>query len=145
MSTERPGPAQIPADMLAFNRQLIEEFRANHGRLSGRFTRSQLLLLTTTGAKSGRPRTAVVGYGKDGERYVAIASGNGAPRHPDWYVNLQANPMATVEVGPEKHLVRARTARKEERDRLTSFVPYLVSQQKLTSREIPIVVLEPAR
>jgi deazaflavin-dependent oxidoreductase (nitroreductase family) len=143
VSTDRPGPAQIPSDMLAFNRQLIEEFRANHGRLGGRFTRSQLLLLTTTGAKSGQPRTAVVGYGKDGERYVAIASGNGAPRHPAWYLNLQANPDVAVEVGPEKLKMRARTAREEERERLTSFVPYLVSQQKLTSREIPIVVLEP--
>ena len=101
-----------------------------------------LMLLTTTGAKSKQERTAVLGFGKDGDRYVVIASGNGAPKHPAWYVNLQANPIATVEVGPDKIKMRARTARPEERERLTPLVPYLVSQQKLTTREIPIVVLE---
>ncbi len=101
MSTEqpgqqRPGPAQIPTDLKAFNRQVIDEFRANHGQLSGQLARSKVLLLTTTGATSGQPRTTVVGFGKDGDRYVVIASGNGAPAHPAWYLNLEANPMATV-------------------------------------------------
>src|SRR5438105_2972444 len=109
-SAQRPGPVQIPSDMKAFNRKLIEEFRANRGQLSGQMAGRNLLLLTTTGARSGQPRTTVLGFGKDGNRYVVVASGNGAPRHPAWYVNLQANPVVTVEVGPEKLELRARTA-----------------------------------
>jgi len=141
-TTPRWSPGQIPTDMKAFNQNLIKEFRANRGQLSGQMAGRSLLLLTTTGAKSRKERTAVLGFGKDGNRYVVIASGNGAPEHPAWYVNLLANPIATVEAGPEKVKVRARTARPDERERLTPLVPYIVSQQKLTSREIPIVVLE---
>jgi deazaflavin-dependent oxidoreductase (nitroreductase family) len=132
----------MPTDMNAFNRQLIEEFRANRGQLSGPMAGRELMLLTTTGAKSGKERTTVIGYRKDGERLVAIASGNGAPSHPAWYLNLQARPIATAEVGPDKFKVRARTSRPEERERLSRLVPYLEAQQKLTTREIPIVVFE---
>jgi deazaflavin-dependent oxidoreductase (nitroreductase family) len=131
--------------MNAFNRKLIEEFRANRGQLSGVLASSQLMLLTTTGAKSGKERTTVIGYRKDGERLVAIASGNGAPSHPAWYLNLEARPIATVEVGSEKFKVRARTARPEERERLKGVVPYIEQQQTLTTREIPIVVFERVR
>ncbi len=80
-TTQRKPPARIPADMNAFNRKLIEEFRANRGQLSGPMAGSQLLVLTTTGAKSGKERTTVIGYRKDGECFVAIASGNGAASH----------------------------------------------------------------
>ena len=140
--TQRKPPPQIPTDMKAFNRKLIEEFRANGGQLSGPMAGRTLMLLTTTGAKSGKERTAVLGFGKDGDRYVVIASGNGAPSHPAWYQNLLARPIATVEVGPDKFKVRARTAGPEERDGLKRFVPYVEQQQTLTEREIPIVVLE---
>ncbi len=140
--TQRKPPPQIPTDMKAFNRKLIEEFRANGGQLSGPMAGRTLMLLTTTGAKSGKERTAVLGFGKDGDRYVVIASGNGAPSHPGWYQNLLARPIATVEVGPDKFKVRARTAGPEERDGLKRFVPYVEQQQTLTKREIPIVVLE---
>ncbi len=140
--TQRKPPPQIPSDMNAFNRKLIEEFRANGGQLSGPMAGRTLMLLTTTGAKSGKERTAVLGFGKDGDRYVVIASGNGAPSHPAWYQNLLARPIATVEVGPDKFKVRARTAGPEERDGLKRFVPYVEQQQTLTEREIPIVVLE---
>ena len=140
--TKRKPPPQIPADMKAFNRKLIEEFRANGGQLSGQMAGRTLMLLTTTGAKSGKERTAVLGFGKDGDRYVVIASGNGAPSHPGWYQNLLARPIATVEVGPDKFKARARTARPEEREQLKRFVPYIEQQQTLTKREIPIVVLE---
>jgi len=140
----RKPPPQIPTDMNAFNRKLIEEFRANRGQLSGQMAGRTLMLLTTTGAKSGKERTAVLGFGKDGDRYVVIASANGARSHPAWYHNLQARPTATVEVGPEKIKVRARTARPEERDGLKHLVPYIEQQQTLTKREIPIVVLERA-
>ena len=146
MSSEQPTPrkppAQIPTDIKAFNRKLIEEFRANRGQLSGQMTGRTLMLLTTTGAKSGKERTTVLGFGKDGNRYVVIASGNGAPSHPGWYQNLLARPIATVEVGPDKFKVRARTARPEEREQLKRFVPYIEQQQTLTTREIPIVVLD---
>jgi deazaflavin-dependent oxidoreductase (nitroreductase family) len=140
--TQRKPPTQIPTDMNAFNRKLIEEFRANRGQLSGQMAGRTLVLLTTTGAKSGKERTAVLGFGKDGDRYVVIASGNGAPSHPAWYRNLLARPIATVEVGPDKFKVRARTARPDEREALKPLVPYIEQQQTLTTREIPIVVLE---
>jgi deazaflavin-dependent oxidoreductase (nitroreductase family) len=84
----------------------------------------------------------VIGFRKDGNRYLAIASGNGAPSHPAWYQNLQARPIATVEVGPDKFEARARTAGPEEREKLKYLVPYLEQQQTLTTREIPIVVFE---
>ncbi len=140
--TQRKPPPQIPTDMNAFNRKLIEEFRANRGQLSGQMAGRTLMLLTTTGAKSGKERTAVLGFGKDGDRYVVIASGNGAPSHPGWYQNLLARPIATVEVGPDKFKARARTAPPEEREQLKRLVPYIEQQQTLTKREIPIVVLE---
>jgi deazaflavin-dependent oxidoreductase (nitroreductase family) len=140
--TQRKPPVEIPNDMNAFNRKLIEEFRANRGQLSGVLASSQLMLLTTTGARSGKERTTVIGYRKDGERLVAIASGNGAPSHPAWYLNLEARPTATVEVGTDKFKVRARTARPEEREQLKRVVPYIEQQQTLTTREIPIVVFE---
>lgn len=140
--SNRPQRPQIPADMKAFNRAVIQEHRANHGRLSGRMAKSQVLLLTTMGARSGEQRTTVLGYGRHGDSLVVIASNNGAPAHPAWYRNLLAQPKATVEVGPEKFEARARTATPDERDELAKAVPYLESQQKLTSREIPLVVLE---
>ncbi len=140
--TQRKPPPRVPTDVNAFNRKLIEEFRANRGQLSGTMAGSSLMLLTTTGAKSGKERTTVIGFRKDGERFVAIASGNGAPSHPAWYRNLQGRPIATVEVGPDKFKVRARTARPEERDQLKRVVPYIEQQQTLTTREIPIVVFE---
>ena len=141
-STRRPGPVEIPADMIAFNRKVIKEFRANRGQLSGPMEGRSLMLLTTTGAKSGKERTAVLGFRKDGDRIVAIASGNGAPSHPAWYLNLQARPIATVEVGADKFKVRARTAAPDEREHLKQVIPYLAQQQSLTTREIPIVVLD---
>ena len=146
MSSEQPPrkqePGQIPGDMLAFNKKVIEDFRANHGKMTGPLAGRTLMLLTTTGAKSGKERIAVLGFGKDGDRHVVIASGNGAPKHPAWYQNLLARPIATVEVGPDKFKARARTARPEEREQLKRLVPYIEQQQTLTTREIPIVVLE---
>jgi deazaflavin-dependent oxidoreductase (nitroreductase family) len=135
---------QIPQDMKAFNRKVIEEFRANGGELSGPMAGRHLMLLTTTGARSGEPRTAVLGFGKEGDTFVVIASANGAADHPAWYRNLVADPRVTVEVGSERFAARARTAQPGERERLAALVPYLEGQQKLTSREIPLVVLERA-
>jgi deazaflavin-dependent oxidoreductase (nitroreductase family) len=83
-----------------------------------------------------------MGYVRHGDRLLAIASNNGAPRHPDWYFNLLATPTATVELASEMFDVRARTAGPDEREELAKLIPYLATQQKLTEREIPIVVLE---
>ena len=128
--------------MKAFNRALVEEWRANDGKLSGPMAGRNLILLTTTGARSGEPRTVVLGFGRQGDKIVAIASNNGAASHPAWYRNLLKRPAATVEVGPDKFAVRARTAKPEERATFATAVPYLERQQQLTEREIPIVVLE---
>ncbi len=138
-ASRRPA---IPPDMKAFNRALIEEWRANGGRLSGRLAQSQLILLTTIGARSGEPHTVVIGYRPHGEELISIASDNGAQNDPAWYGNLLANPIATVELGPDKFEVRARTAGPEERAEYGRLVEYLERQQKLTEREIPIVILE---
>ena len=131
--------------MKAFNRALIEEWRANNGKLSGRMAGRNLILLTTTGSRSGKQRTAVLAFGRHGDSIVAIASNNGAPTHPAWYLNLLKRPTATVELGPDKFEVDARTAKPEEREAFGKVVPYLESQQKLTDRQIPIVVLERVR
>ena len=138
-NTNRP---QIPSDMRAFNKKIVEEFRANRGQLSGPMAGRQLLLLTTTGAKSAEERTVVLGFRPDGDRYVAIASNNGNDVAPAWYANLLANPVATVEIGSEKFQIRASVAGADERARLAPRIEYLAGQQALTSREIPIVVFE---
>jgi deazaflavin-dependent oxidoreductase (nitroreductase family) len=128
--------------MKAFNRQVIDDFRANKGRLSGQMAGRQVLLLTTTGVRSGEPRTTVVGYRRSGDVYVVIAAAGGAPEDPAWYRNLVADPNATIEVGPEKLRVRAHTAEGEERERLAKVVEYLQAQQDKTERIIPVVALE---
>ncbi|HEY9286519.1 MAG TPA: nitroreductase family deazaflavin-dependent oxidoreductase [Candidatus Dormibacteraeota bacterium] len=145
-SQTRAKPPQIPSDMKAFNRQLIEDFRRTNGQMSGQMAGRKLLLLTTKGAKSGQEKTVVLGYGKPADnQYVVIASNNGAVSHPFWYRNLLKNPQATVEVGAEKFSATARTASAEEHRRYSPLVPYIDSQQKLTDRQIPIVVLERQR
>src|ERR687890_2327182 len=88
-------------DYNEFNRQLIEEFRANGGKVGGMFAGAPLLLLTTTGAKSGQPRIAPLAYTTDNDRLIVIASKGGAPTHPDWFYNVRANPEVTVELGAE--------------------------------------------
>lgn len=139
MSSDAP---QVPSDMKAFNKRLIAEFRANKGKLSGPMAQSRVLLLTTTGARTGLRRTTVIGYRRHGDSYVAIASNNGATSTPAWYFNLLANPMATVEVGPDRFEVRSRVATPRERPELAKVIEYLDRQQALVGREIPIVVFE---
>src|SRR5438552_5126643 len=107
MAQQQP---QVPSDMRAMNRQIIEEFRATKGQLSGRMAGRQLLLLTTTGARTGEPRTAVVGYRKSGDVFVVMASANGAAALHAWYVILLVNSNSTVEVGPVQLIVRAHKA-----------------------------------
>ena len=118
--------------MLAFNKAVIAEHRANGGKLSGAMAERTVLLLTTTGRHSGEQRTTVLGYGRQGDSLVVIASNNAAPSPPAWYLNLLADPNATVELGREKFRVRATTAGSDERAELGKVVPYLERQQTRT-------------
>src|SRR5689334_2846734 len=105
--------------MANFNRDLIDQFRANDGAIKeGMFKGAPILLLTTTGAKSGATYTTPLVYTRDGDRYVVIASKGGAPTNPAWFHNLVANPEPTIEVGAEKFQTRASVAEGEERSRL---------------------------
>ncbi len=90
-----------------WNQQVIAEFRANAGKVGGMFEGAPMMLLTTTGAKSGQSRVAPLVYTTDNDRYVIIASKGGAPTNPDWFHNLRANPEVTVEVGTETFNARA--------------------------------------
>ncbi len=129
-----------------FNQQVIAEFRANDGKVGGHFANTPLLLLTTTGTRSGHPRTSPLGYSTDDDRIIIIASYNGAPSHPAWYHNLVAHPEATVEVGSERFSARATVIEGEKRarlwDRLTEQFSFLVEHQQKTTRQIPLVALE---
>jgi deazaflavin-dependent oxidoreductase (nitroreductase family) len=122
-------------------------YRVSGGRLGGSFGRAPVLLLTTTGRKSGRPRTQPLLYARDGDRYVVIASKGGSPAHPLWYQNLQASPAATVTIGRASQPVRARDAEGEERERLWRAMTALYSgydkYAERTGRRIPVVVLSP--
>lgn len=133
--------------MSDFNQAIIEEFRANNGKVGGYFAGANMLLLHTVGAKSGQPRTNPMVYVTDGDRLVVIASKGGADTHPDWYYNLLANPIVTVELGTEQFRARATAITEEpERSRLyakmvahrSGFAEY---EQK-TTRKIPAIILE---
>jgi deazaflavin-dependent oxidoreductase (nitroreductase family) len=129
-----------------FNENLIEEFRANGGKVTGMFARTPLILLTTTGRRTGALHTTPLAHTADGAALVVIASKGGAPTNPLWFENLVANPMATVERGTEKFDVTARVAEGEERDRLytnqAALMPAFAEYERKTSRKIPVVVLE---
>ena len=133
-------------DMNDFNRAIIEEFRANGGKVGGPFEGAPVLLLTTTGAKSGERRTTPVMYLPDGERMVIFASKGGAPTNPAWYHNLLANPIATVEVGAETIDATAVVTTGEERDRLfetqAALHPQFSEYAQKTTRQIPVIALE---
>ena len=126
-----------------YNQTVIETFRANSGKVAGP---NRLLLLTTTGRKSGLPRTTPVAYSTDGDRLVIAASKGGAPTNPDWYFNLLANPVVTVELGAERFQARASIAEEQERERLYTqhavLMPGFAEYPRKTTRQIPIVLLE---
>jgi deazaflavin-dependent oxidoreductase (nitroreductase family) len=130
-----------------WNKQIIEEFRANDGKVGGQFANTPLLLLHTTGAKSGQPRVNPVAYVTDSKRYVVIASKGGAPTNPDWYYNIVANPEVRVEVGSEQFTARAEVAEEPERSQLFEKMaaknPGFGEYQRKTTRVIPVIVLTP--
>jgi deazaflavin-dependent oxidoreductase (nitroreductase family) len=131
-----------------FNDNLIKEFRANGGKVSGMFEGSPLLLLTTSGAKSGEPRIAPLAYTRDNGRYVIIASKGGAPTNPDWYHNVRVNPDVTIEVGSESFPALATVQQGAERQRLfdqmAAQMPGFADYQKNTTRLLPVIILERA-
>ncbi|QGV80718.1 nitroreductase/quinone reductase family protein [Streptomyces ficellus] len=129
-----------------FNLPIIEEFRANHGRVGGWLEGARLVLLTTTGARSGKPHTTPVGFYADGDgRILVIASAAGAPQHPAWYHNLVARPRVTVETGVLTYEAEATVLTGEDRDRAfaraVEVEPGWAAYQAKTSRVIPVVAL----
>ncbi|WHT21617.1 nitroreductase/quinone reductase family protein [Crossiella sp. CA-258035] len=130
-----------------FNKQVIEEFRANNGRVGGYFEGSRLLLITTTGARSGKPHTNPVGFYPDGDgRNMIIGSAGGSPKHPDWFHNLVANPLLTVEDGVFTYEAKATVLTGEARDqafaRAVEADAGWAEYQAKTTRVIPVVILE---
>ncbi|SHF67207.1 nitroreductase/quinone reductase family protein [Streptoalloteichus hindustanus] len=133
----------MPSD---FNQRVIDEFRANNGRVGPPFDGGRLLLLTTTGARSGKEHTTPVAYLPDGDRVLVIASAGGAPNHPAWYHNLVAHPRVTVEDGVFTYEAQATVLEGAERDaafaRAVEVDPAWADYQVRTSRVLPVVALE---
>lgn len=131
-----------------FNDRIIDEFRANGGRVGGMFEGMPLLLLHHTGARSGTRRVSPLVYLRDGDRYVIFGSKGGAPVNPGWYHNLKVHPEVTLEVGTETLQAVAEEATGEERDRLfetqTQHAPQFAEYQRKTERPIPVIVLTPS-
>src|SRR6516164_9509723 len=135
-------------DRNAFNQSVIEEFRANEGKVGGMFAGAPMILITHKGAKSGKEYTSPLVYTRDSDNVVIIASKGGAPEDPQWFRNLVANPDVTVEIGTEKYAGHARVAAGAERDRLfraqADLMPNFDEYASKTSRTIPVVVIERA-
>ncbi len=134
--------------LVVVSRIHVTLFRLTGGRVGSRIGNNlPVLLLTTTGRKTGKRRTTPLLYVEDGGRYVIVASVGGAPKHPAWYLNLRADPSATIEVGSRTLAVRAETAEADERDRLwqalTRMYPTYDAYQARTTRTIPVVALTP--
>jgi deazaflavin-dependent oxidoreductase (nitroreductase family) len=134
--------------MSDWNTAIIEEFRANGGKVGGQFEGSPLLLLHAVGARSGQQRVNPMMYRRIGDTYAVFASKAGAPTNPDWYHNLKAHPEVTAEIGTETVSLTAHVATADERapiwaaqkDEFPGFADY----ESKTSREIPVVILQPA-
>jgi deazaflavin-dependent oxidoreductase (nitroreductase family) len=132
--------------MSDWNTPIIEEFRANGGKLGGNFEGAPMLLLHSTGAKSGKERVSPMMYQQVGDDLAVFASKAGAPTNPDWYHNLVANPEATVELGTDTVAVRARVTEGDERERIWEVqkerYPGFADYESKTDRVIPVVILE---
>jgi len=132
--------------MTDFNTSVIDEFRANDGKVKGPFEGAPLILLTTTGAKTGRKHTVPVVYQEDAGRIVVFGSKAGAPTNPAWFHNLVANPEVTVELGNETFQAKAVVTEGAERDRIFTEqkkrMPGFADYEAKTSRVIPVIALE---
>ncbi|BBX44363.1 nitroreductase family deazaflavin-dependent oxidoreductase [Mycobacterium cookii] len=144
MSQQMPDTESLKA----FNEAITDEFRANDGKVGGQFEGADLLLLTTTGAKSGQPRVSPLAYFRVDGKLLIIGSFAGADVNPAWVHNLRANPSAHIEVGNEPSEVTARELPPDERDELfgkiTAAAPGFAEYQAKTSRVIPVFELQPA-
>jgi deazaflavin-dependent oxidoreductase (nitroreductase family) len=133
-----------------FNAKIVDEYRANGGKLGGMFAGSDLLILHHTGAKTGTSRVSPLAYQMIGESYAVFASRAGSTANPDWYHNIVANPDTVIEIGPRTLPVRARVAEPAERDviwdrqkkRVPQFAEY---ERKAAPRKIPVIVLDPVK
>jgi deazaflavin-dependent oxidoreductase (nitroreductase family) len=127
------------------NQSIIQKFRANQGKVAFPEEGMPVLLLTMTGARTGRTLVRPLCYSRDGDRLVIIASYGGAPRNPPWFHNLVANPVVTVEVGTEKFRARATLAQGAERDRIFAdtarLMPRFAEYQHKTERQLPLFIL----
>jgi deazaflavin-dependent oxidoreductase (nitroreductase family) len=136
------------AEVNDWNSKIIEEFRANGGMVGGNFQGAPLLLLHTTGARTGRERVHPMMYRKIDGAYAVFASKAGAPTNPDWYHNLVANPNVQAEIGSATVALTARVADQAERDRIwgaqKADYPGFADYERQTTRQIPVVILEPA-
>ncbi|MFI5259617.1 MAG: nitroreductase/quinone reductase family protein [Candidatus Limnocylindrales bacterium] len=131
----------------AWNDAVVADFRAHDGRITqGRLAGAVMLIMTSTGAKTGLPRTVPLGYHRDGERYVLVGSNNGRDEQPEWLANLRKNPITTVEVGTETFQARATVTDGSERRRLLdariAAVPIFGDYERKAKRELPVIVLE---
>ncbi|GAA1916088.1 nitroreductase/quinone reductase family protein [Streptomyces durmitorensis] len=149
MPEEPEQPAQLPSPA-EFNRQLMADFRANGGQVGGMFAGAPLVLLTTTGARSGHPRSNPAVYARDGDRLLVFASNGGGDKNPDWYHNLLADPRLTVEIadgtgGVDRFPATAEPLAGEERDRQYAAQcerdPAFAAYQQGTDRTIPVIAL----
>ncbi len=132
-----------------WNDQIVEEFRKNKGKVGGPFESAPMLLLHTKGAKSGEERVHPLMYQAVGDNYAIFASKGGAPTNPAWYHNLKANPVATIEIGTETQSVKAHEVTGAERDPIWTTqkerYPGFADYERKTTREIPVLILEPER
>ena len=132
-----------------FNSKIIEEFRANGGKVGGPFDGAPLLLLHTTGAKTGQERVNPMMYQKVGDGYAVFASKGGAPTNPDWYHNVLAHPRVRAEIGTDTVDLDARVADAPTRESIwaaqKSAYPGFADYEQKTTRQIPVVILEPVR
>jgi deazaflavin-dependent oxidoreductase (nitroreductase family) len=133
-------------DYAVFNKEIIAEFRANKGVVGGVFEGTPIVLITTKGARSGKERVSPLAYDRDGDRMVIAATYAGSDRNPAWYHNVVANPDLTVEVGTDIFEATAVQVTGDERDRLFAAlvenIPQLGTYRTMTSREIPVFVIE---
>ena len=137
----------MPETANNWNESILADFRAHAGQITeGRLKGASILLMTTTGAKTGRPRTAFLGYHLDGGRYIVVGSNQGRDEHPAWLENVRKNPIVTVEVGTETFQARATITEGAERrhllDARIAAVPQFGVYEKMTKRDLPVVALQ---
>jgi len=137
----------LEAQDIPWNDRVVSDFRANGGKVTfPPYVGASLLLLTTTGARTGAPHVAPLGFTRDGERYVVVGSNSGRPVNADWVSNVRANPTVTVEVGTEMFHGRATVAEGAERERLfaqhVERIPYFGKYEEMAGRQLPVVTIE---